>query len=143
MVETPVGMKCRAHGLAATPRHYQVSPLGYALAIPVGFVLAAIGGAIALYIPFFFLAAIFLGVLSGRLIGDAISFCTGWKRGPRLAAIAAATIGLGAVSAPVFILVGSGRLILLGDLWGALLALELRPLLFGSLAAVTAFWRIR
>lgn len=142
MIETPVGMKCREHGLAPTPPQYQVSPLGYALAIPAGFVLAAIGGALVLYIPFF-LAAIFLGPIGGRVIAEAMSYCAGWKRGPRLAAVAAATVVLGGASAPFLLLLLRGGLILLGDPWRAVVALEPYPLLFSSLAAAFAYWRIR
>jgi len=142
LVETPVGMKCREHGLAPTPPHHRVSAIGYALAIPAGFVLAAIGGFIALNVPFLFVP-IFLGAIGGGVIGEAMSFCTGWKRGPRLAAVAAATVLLGGASAPALLLLLRGNLILLGELWRALVALELQPLLFSGLAAATAYWRIR
>ncbi len=142
MVETPVGMKCRTHGLAPTPPLYQISPIGYILAILTGFFLAAIGGVFVLFIPFFF-AALLLGPVGGRLIGDAISYVTGWKRGPRLAAVAAVTVALGAVSAPMLLLLARGGLLYLGNAWSALLTLDLRALLFGILAAVIAYGRIR
>ncbi len=142
MVETPVGMKCREHGLAPTPPQHQVSATGYALAVPTGFVLAAIGGLLVLYVPFL-LGALFLGLIGGGLIGEAMSYATGWKRGPRLAAVAAATVLLGGASAPVLLLLLRGHLILVGDLFSVVVALELLPLLFSGLAAATAYWRIR
>lgn len=142
MVETPVGMKCRTHGLAPVPPLYRVKPSGYGLAIVTGFVLAAIGGVLVLFIPFL-LAALFLGPLGGRLIGDAISYVTGWKRGPKLAAVAAITIALGGASSPILLLLARGGLLYLGDAWSAVLTLDLRSLLFGILAAVIAYGRIR
>ncbi len=142
MVETPVGMKCREHGLAPTPPHHQVSAVGYALAVPTGFALAAVGGLLVLYIPFI-LGAFFLGLIGGGLIGEAMSYATGWKRGPRLAVVAAATVLLGGASAPVLLLLLRGHVILVGDLLSVVVALELLPLLFSGLAAATAYWRIR
>ncbi len=142
MVETPVGMKCREHGLAPTPPHHQVGAIGYALAVPAGFVLAAIGGMLVLYVPFI-LGAIFLGLIGGGLIGEAMSYATGWKRGPRLAAVAVATVVLGGASAPLLLLLLRGNLILLGDLWRVAVVLEPLPLVFSGLAAATAYWRIR
>src|SRR3989304_4969303 len=85
-----------------------------------------------------------VGVVVGRLIGEAMSFSSGWKRGPRLAAVAAATVAVGTV-------VGGSLLVRFwygfppvsaGDLLQGILAV---PLLwvFGAFAAVTAYWRIR
>ncbi len=123
--------------------------MGYALAIPAGFVLAAIASTVVQYIPFFF-AAVFLGPVGGELIGKAMSYCTGWKRGPRLAAVAAATLASGGVSAPFLLLLLRGDLNLLMfrldwalDPLRTVVRMELEPLIFSILAASTAYWRIR
>ena len=143
LVETPVGMKCREHGLNPPPPIYQVSPAGYGAAVPAGLVLGAVAGALALRFRYLILLLV-LGVVAGRLIGEAMSYSSGWKRGPRLAAVAAATIIVGAV-------VGGS---LLARLWYRIPPPSLTDLLqgilavpllwvFGAFAAVTAYWRIR
>lgn len=116
-------LRCREHGLIPTPPIYRVTPAGYGAAVPAGLVL---------------------GAVAGRLIGEAMSFSSGWKRGPRLAAVAAATIIVGAV-------VGGS---LLARLWYRIPPVSLTDLLqgilavpplwvFGAFAAMTAYWRIR
>ncbi len=142
MVETPVGMKCREHGLAPIPPHHRVSAAGYAVAIPVGLVLSAIGSVLTLYIPFV-LAAFIIGPVAGGIIGEAISYCTRWKRGPRLAAVAAVTVVVGGASAPFVLLLVRGGVVLHGDAWRAAIVLEPLPLLFAALAAAAAYWRVR
>ncbi len=143
LVETPVGMKCREHGLNPTPPVYRVTLAGYGAAVPAGLVLSAVAGAVALRFRYLILLLV-LGVVAGRLIGEAMSFSSGWKRGPRLAAVAAATVAVGTV-------IGGSLLVRLwygfppvsaGDLLQGILAV---PLLwvFGAFAAVTAYWRIR
>ncbi len=143
MVETPVGMKCREHGLNPTPAIYRVSLAGYGAAVPAGLVLSALAGAVALRFPYLILLLV-LGVVFGRLIGEAMSYSSGWKRGPWLAAAAAATVAVGTV-------VGGSLLARLwsgippvsaADLLAGILAV---PLLwvFGAFAALTAYWRIR
>lgn len=135
-------MKCREHGLAPVPPHERVTAAGYALAVPVGFTLSAGGGMLALYIPFL-LGVLLAAPLAGGLIGEAMSYCTHWKRGARLAAVGAATVGLGSASAPFLLLLAHGGLILHAETWQAAVALEPLPLLFGVLAAAAAYWRIR
>ena len=143
MVETPVGMKCREDGLSPTPPVYRVTPAGYGAAIPAGLVLSAVAGAVALRLRYLVLLLI-LGVIAGRLIAEAMSYSSGWKRGPRLAAVAAATIVVGAV-------VGGS---LLARLWYHILPANLTDLLqgilavpllwiFGAFTALAAYWRIR
>src|SRR3990172_1471515 len=96
LVETPVGMKCREHGLSPMPPVYRVTPAGYGAAIPAGLVLSAVAGAVALRFRYLILLLV-LGVVAGRLIAEAMSFSSGGKRGPRLAAVAAATGAVGTV----------------------------------------------
>lgn len=77
-------LRCREHGLIPTPPIYRVTPAGYGAAVPAGLVLSAVAGALALRLPYLILTLL-LGVVAGRLIGEAMSFSSGWKRGPRLA----------------------------------------------------------
>ena len=91
LVETPVGMKCRDCGIGAPPPKYQVSAQGYAAAVPVGLVLSAVAGALALWIPFFLLL-FFIAPVCGGAIAEAMAYASGRKRGPRLAVAVAATV---------------------------------------------------
>lgn len=142
-MQTPVGMKCREHGLAPAPPIYRVSAAGYGAAIPAGVVLSAVAGALALQFRFLIVTLI-LAVVAGRLIGDAISYSSGRKRGPRLAAVAAGTVALGSVAGGALLL-----RMLLGfpptspaDLVQGILQIP-QLWLFGGLAAVMAYSRIR
>ncbi len=143
MVETPVGMKCREHGLSPTPPIYRVSLAGYGAAIPAGFLVSALAGAVALRFPSLLLTLI-LGFLAGRLVGEVMWYSSGWKRGPRLAAAAAGTVVAGT-------LVGGS---LLARLWSGFppagLAISLRVMaesallwIFAATSALVAYSRIR
>jgi len=143
LVETPVGMKCREHGVNPPPPIYRVSPAGYGAAVLAGFALAAVGGALVLRLPSLWVV-LALGIVGGRMIGEAIWYSSGWKRGPRLAGLAALIIGVGAV-------VGGP---LLARLWSGLPPLDAAalarhalgaplPWVFGAIAATAAYWRIR
>ena len=143
MVETPVGMKCREHGLQPIPPLYRVSPAGYGAAVLAGLVLSAIAGAVALRFPYLILLLVG-GVVAGRLIGEAMSYSSGWKRGPRLAAVAALTIAVGAVAGGSLLARSWYRVppASLADLLRGMLAVPLLWI-FGALAALVAYWRIR
>ncbi len=135
-------MKCPAHGFPSAPPQHQVSAAGYAAAIPAGLVLSAIASAVSFYVPFL-LGTLVIGIVSGSLIGEAMSYCSGWKRGPHLATVAAVTVVLGSLSGPFLVLLVHAGLVLHLDNLKAGVLLEPVALVFGALAAVAAYWRIR
>lgn len=145
MVETPVGMKCQDCGRAPLPRIYVVGPGSLVVGIVVGALLGALAGALALvWRTGFGLFLFFLGPVAGGLIGDAAWRVTGGKRGPVMAAVVAASCAVGIVLlGPQLLAFGAGGgAVSPGELVPVLLG---RPffLLYASLAAATAFWRVR
>lgn len=143
MVETPVGMKCQDCGRAPVPAIYRLTPWQLAAAMTAAVALGALTAALVLVVRFGFFA-IFLGPLAGGLIGEAASRAAGWKRGPTMAAAAAAACGVGIVLlGPQLVAALSGVGLL--SLSEVLALLVRRPffLLFAGLSAVAAFWRAR
>ena len=143
MVETPVGMKCQDCGRAPVPAIYRLTPWQLAMGMTVAVALGALAAALALVVRLG-LFVIFLGPLAGGLIGEAASRAAGWKRGPTMAAAAAAACGVGLV------LLGPQLAAALSDVgflsWSDVFALLVRRpffLLFAGLAAAVAFWRAR
>ena len=143
LVQTPVGMKCREHGIGPLPPKYQVSALGYAAAVPLGLLLSAVAAGLVLWLPFPFLLAFVFSAPLGGAIAEAISYASGRKRGPRLAAVSAATVALGSLGGPLLVRVlQAGGPPGLADLQVGLF-LSPAVLVFGGLAAATAYWRVR
>jgi hypothetical protein len=145
MVETPVGMKCRSCGLSPVPAVYRVGPGRLALAIAVGAALGAVVGALALATGRGFgLLALLLAAVAGNVTGDLISRATGGKRGPTLAATAAAAVAIGLV----FLAPQAVALLMGGTMapWSWVLRAALRQpvyLLSVILIVVTVFWKVR
>jgi hypothetical protein len=85
-----------------------------------------------------------LGIVGGRLIGEAMSYSSGWKRGPRLAGVAAGTVVVGIlVGGPLVVRLWYGIPAGVGDLWRGMAALPALWLLAALTTALGAYWRIR
>jgi hypothetical protein len=94
LVETPVGMKCRQCGLAPLPPLYRLTPAALAIGVGVGAFAGTVTAIVASFLQGFVgYLVLLVGVIAGRLTGDAAIRATGGKRGPNLAvAVAGACV---------------------------------------------------
>jgi hypothetical protein len=145
LVETPVGMKCRACGLTPVPLLYRLTPAALAAGVAVG----ALGGTVT-FVLFLMLQgflgylALLAALLTGRATGAAAGRASGGKRGPTLAAAVAGACVVGVlILGPDVVRLRFG-VPLPGPL-DLVIGVLTQPLLLmlAGLTAVFAYWRIR
>jgi len=143
MVETPVGMKCPDCGHLPLPAVYRISAGRLALAMGVAAAIGALAGVLALVVRVGFLLLL-AGFAAGTLAAEAAGRASGGKRGRVLALAAAASVVVGAllVAPQMFAVFYGGTTLPWRDV-AALLARRPMFVVFGLLAAGTAFWRVR
>lgn len=133
-VQTPTGYRCRECVRGQQKTFETANSYDYLIAFVVAAVLSGIGGFLSTVIGFF---TILLAPGAGSLIAEAVRVATGRRRSPRLFQVAVAGVAAGAapfVVLPLFFLLTRGGL-------GALISL-IWPLLYASLAASTAYYRL-
>lgn len=91
MIETPVGMKCRACARLQRPPMFRVSSAQYIRAVGAGLGLAAIfslvWSVVRVFVPFSGFLDFFIALGVGYGIGKAVHFASGRKRGRGLAVV--------------------------------------------------------
>ncbi|MBI4787997.1 MAG: hypothetical protein HY782_13245 [Chloroflexi bacterium] len=95
LTRTPVGMICKECLGTQRAGYYNATPLDYALAAIVGFILSFIGGLIAALLGGLWFFAIFYAPLAGGIIAEGVRFVVRRHRGRYIALIACAMVVIG------------------------------------------------
>jgi choline-glycine betaine transporter len=91
-VQTPVGARCPKCAALKKLPVYEISTIFYIRAIAAGLATAAALGAIWQFIPLANLFLLFIALVIGYLIGEAISLAVNRKRGPGLQIVAGISV---------------------------------------------------
>ncbi|MHB1132222.1 MAG: B-box zinc finger protein [Chloroflexota bacterium] len=95
LVQTPVGLRCRACANIRPLPQYDVSLYRTALAALAGLVVAVVAG--TFFFTYVGVFALWLSPFYGMAVGEVVSRASGYKSGPRLQIVAGACIVLGAL----------------------------------------------
>jgi len=141
-VRTPVGIKCKKCASVGRPTVYIARPQHILYGLLVGLPLAIIAGALVARLGF--LLVFILSAPVGGLIGEAMGRVAR-KRGRAMQLLAAGCIVVGALLAPVTVLVVLGGIGALGmmTLGGYLVSLGLSSILYVVLASGAAIAALR
>ena len=148
----PVGYRCKECLGLTRAGYYNATTVDYVLAAGIGFVLTAIGGAVASILGGFWLFAIFAGPAAGGLVAEAIRLAVQKRRGRHLAWLVGLAALLGALVSPgllaVVSLIGaSGKFdvstLIAVPLAGLLHIFNIGFLIFVGLAVSTLYYRLR
>lgn len=95
----PVGMRCKECAKELRSPIYKVSPLQYVGGFVVGLICGFVAGLLSLILGRFWFLMIFAAVPAGTVIGDAVGWGAGRKRGRGLQITAGASVVIGTLIA--------------------------------------------